>query len=1194
MFRFLVRLWNWVKSWFKPNESPVVTAPKAAAPKQNYEYFLNKGISFGQSRNLEEALVSFEQALKIKPDCYLAWYNRGILLNELGKKEEALASYDQSLKIKSNYFAWINRGILLNELGRKEEALASYDQALKIKSDHYYIAWDNRGNVLSDLGKKEEALASHEQALKIKPDYYSAWDNRGIVLSDLGRKEEALASHEQALKIKPDYYRAWTNRGVVLSDLARKEESLASYDQALKLKPNHYQAWTNRGIILSNLGRQEEALASHEQALKIKPNYYRAWETIGISLSNLEKNEAALVCFDQALKLKPDNSKQWMNRGIVLSDLGRKEESLASYDRALKIKQDLYEAWYNRSVVLSKLRRNEEALASCDQALKIKPDYYQAWCNRGASLNNLGRFEEALLSISQAFKLCPDYYHAWYVFGYALEQLKRQEEAVASYDQALKLKPDDYGTWSARGTALSELEEKEKAIASYDQALKLKPDYYEVWHNRGLVVYQSHNYNPFIQLEFVNLFCSEASQLAKRKILRFEELDASKVLDYLKASLNNSQEILIQTFDYDNSGKLIEQINYDFLEALHKLIQQPIPRKVIDLIQKPVSAKVVDQLEQDLFFHPYRFNPQLNLRGYAGKIASLEAELNKAIKKDTHSLEWGILNYEIGQAHYFEGYLNSHSFDYWHKAVASYDRALETLTEEDYPEEHLEVLQGLIKVQLGFGNTEVANQLRLKGLEVLKNLLNKTPSFAVKKKLQLKFIAFRRLNVDILIKQGQLIEALTSAELSKNICLNNLLHTWQEQTVCPSYEQIQELLTPERAIVYWHLSPQSLHTFILKANLSEPIIIQQSLEQQQDITQLPQSLQRLQKYKTWLKQWNEQYQDYRGKDKKVAEQDHRHHIWRTKMFSRLEKLKTILDIDTIESQLLGITQLILIPHQDLHRLPLHLLFDSFLANSESTINYFPSLQIALTLQQKPTTNNQLSLLNVENPANDLPYAEIESVLINSMFTNPNYIDTATNSLLKTELQKPHNILHFTGHGAYNQHQPQNSFLTLTGKEQITAQEISQLNLRNYQLISLAACETAITGKETIDTEYVGLVSGFLEAGATSVLSTLWTVEEISSAWLMIRFYQLYLEPKPPALALKEAQQWLQTVTYPELKIWLEHLVIGIRETHPNVYAYLQDVIRDIEQKSDKIDVDYRPYKDLYYWAAYTFTGGKLS
>ena len=967
-------------------------------------------------------------------------------------------------------------------------------------------------------------------------------------------------------------------------------EKLASwlrrFGQRWLLQPESHQELGHRLLLLSKIARGELREVTRElgQSIYIVKNEEEELEnaeTTNNSSSLTPSQSDAQLPQTSVETLEEQDSadffyETWLLCGLRLEELGRNEEAVASYDQVLKIKPDNYSVWAVRGLLLNKLRRNEEAVASCDQALKLKPDNYAVWLVRGTALSALGRNEEAVASCDQALKLKPDDEEAWNNRGNKLSDLGKNEEALASYDQALKLKPNIEEAWNNRGNKLYYLGKNEEAIASYDQALKIKPDYEEAWYGRGIAAYGSLNRNPYIQQEFVGLFCSEVSQDSQRTILSLEEVDSSQTIAHLKTSLDNSQDVLIKTFDDDDSIKLTEQINQDPSEEIYQLIQQPIPQKLIDLIQQPVAAKVVAQLEQDLFSHPHRSNPQLNLRGYQGQIASLEAELDRAIKKDTHPLGWGILHHVIGKAHYFEGCLYSHPFDYWHKAVASYDRALETLTEADYPESHLEVLQNLIKVQLGLGKTEQADQLRLKGLEILKNLLNRTPSFTAKKQLQLKFVAFQQLNVDILINQGQLIEALTSAELSKNICLNNLLHNWQEQTVCPSYEQIQELLTPEIAIVYWHLSPQSLNTFILKANISEPIIISKSLEQL-DKAQLPHSLPRLQDYKNWLKEWNQQYQDYRGKDKKVAEKDRRNHIWRKEMTSRLNQLKTILDINTIQSHLSDITQLILIPHQDLHRLPLHLLFDSFLANPESTINYFPSLQIALTLQQKQSNNSQLSLLNVENPANDLPYAEIESVLINSMFTQSTYIDTATNSQLKTELQQPHNIFHFTGHGAYNQNQPQNSSLTLTGKEQITAQEISQLNLKSYQLISLAACETAITGKETIDTEYVGLVSGFLEAGATSVLSTLWTVEEISSAWLIIRFYQLYLEPKPPALALKQAQQWLQTLTYPELKIWLEELMIGIRETHPNVYAYLLDVIRDIEQKSDKMDVNKTPY-----------------
>jgi CHAT domain-containing protein len=108
--------------------------------------------------------------------------------------------------------------------------------------------------------------------------------------------------------------------------------------------------------------------------------------------------------------------------------------------------------------------------------------------------------------------------------------------------------------------------------------------------------------------------------------------------------------------------------------------------------------------------------------------------------------------------------------------------------------------------------------------------------------------------------------------------------------------------------------------------------------------------------------------------------------------------------------------------------------------------------------------------------------------------------------VRSQLNLPHAIFHFTGHGAYNALRPQDSALGLTDGE-LTAKEIAQLDLSSYQLISLAACETALTGAASIQAEYVGLASAALKAGAANVLSTLWQVDEIASCWFMIHFYQ---------------------------------------------------------------------------------------
>nr|WP_302850061.1 tetratricopeptide repeat protein [Sphaerospermopsis torques-reginae] len=70
-------------------------------------------------KKYEEAIVSYDKAIAIKPDYHEAWYNRGVALDKLKKYEEAIVSYDKAIAIKPDYHeAWYNRGIILDDLQR--------------------------------------------------------------------------------------------------------------------------------------------------------------------------------------------------------------------------------------------------------------------------------------------------------------------------------------------------------------------------------------------------------------------------------------------------------------------------------------------------------------------------------------------------------------------------------------------------------------------------------------------------------------------------------------------------------------------------------------------------------------------------------------------------------------------------------------------------------------------------------------------------------------------------------------------------------------------------------------------------------------------------------------------------------------------------------------------------------------------
>ena len=96
--------------------------------------------------------------------------------------------------------------------------------------------------------------------------------------------------------------------------------------------------------------------------------------------------------------------------------------------------------------------------------------------------------------------------------------------------------------------------------------------------------------------------------------------------------------------------------------------------------------------------------------------------------------------------------------------------------------------------------------------------------------------------------------------------------------------------------------------------------------------------------------------------------------------------------------------------------------------------------------------------------------------------------------------------------------------------------------------SRTACETAVTDKQTILAEYVGLISGFMRAGVGCVVSTLWTVESGASTLLMIDFYRRWQEDGDELpVALANSQKWLQSATREDLKAWYQREIDKISE-----------------------------------------------
>jgi CHAT domain-containing protein/Tfp pilus assembly protein PilF len=145
---------------------------------------------------------------------------------------------------------------------------------------------------------------------------------------------------------------------------------------------------------------------------------------------------------------------------------------------------------------------------------------------------------------------------------------------------------------------------------------------------------------------------------------------------------------------------------------------------------------------------------------------------------------------------------------------------------------------------------------------------------------------------------------------------------------------------------------------------------------------------------------------------------------------------------------------------------------------------------------------------------------------------------ATRSLAMDPSLSHYRWIHFATHAVVNHEHPELSGVILSmidrnGNAQdgsLRLHDIYNLNLP-AELVVLSACDSA-TGKWVEGEGLVSLVRGFMYAGASSVIASLWKVDDQATKELMVHFYRGMVEEElSAAAALRQAQLALWNEKY---------------------------------------------------------------
>jgi len=541
-------------------------------------------------------------------------------------------------------------------------------------------------------------------------------------------------------------------------------------------------------------------------------------------------------------------------------------------------------------------------------------------------------------------------------------------------------------------------------------------------------------------------------------------------------------------------------------------------------------------------------------------------------------------------------------------AIGFYEAALTVRTLKDFPFNNAQTLSNLglaYLAKLDYINREKPEDTNQRAATInsaydtFKNAITGATNLRklesgdeTKQKHDLQWDRLYRGMVQVCLDRDSNQEALEYAEANKARNLAEVIAQKQEipETLKPiAFSEITQLLTPNTALIEWYITDEEIITFVL--TYPDVLTVHRS------------------------RQWDELMalvDEYRADYKKSIKEKNTH--WQTQLAAYLQRLAEILQITTIlpsES-----TRLILIPHWLLHLFPLHALplseGEFLLDRFTQGIQYAPSCQL---LQQITIHPNFDQLLALQNPTEDLDFADVEVTSIAPKFAISQIIAGAEASkinLLEKYLEQLKNAhcAHFSCHGSFNADDPLKSYLILSGgiitkdpsqplsetpeeKDRyvawregktadidkcLTLAEIFGLRLKQCRLVVLSACETALIDTEN-RSDYIGLPTGFLYAGAMGTLASLWPVNDLSTALIMIKFYEVLQPGVSIGKALHDTQQWFKSAMTPDLLEWVEGSDSFDGEQKEGVTEYLE-----------RYELTVKPYGDVYHWGAFCAIG----
>jgi predicted CXXCH cytochrome family protein len=267
------------------------------------------------------------------PEPYVAL---GKAYARVGKTEDAVRSFNEALKLRPDDRAALHElATVLQSSGQMDRAVEVLKRgADRFPQDDGFLA--NLASTYFQQGRQAEAQDAATRALEVNPERPDAHDLNGLLAVARGDREAGEKEFLEAIRLRPNLPEPHNNLANLLVGEKRFGEAEANFKRAIELKPGYGDAHHGLGLLMILTGKNADAERELREGVRLSPGDAGTHADLADLLSAEGRFADAAGEYRRALAVNAANPEVNLGLALVLLQQGQTGEALSHLQAAAR------------------------------------------------------------------------------------------------------------------------------------------------------------------------------------------------------------------------------------------------------------------------------------------------------------------------------------------------------------------------------------------------------------------------------------------------------------------------------------------------------------------------------------------------------------------------------------------------------------------------------------------------------------------------------------------------------------------------------------------------------------------------------------------------------------------------------------------------------------------------------------------